>query len=170
MKGSFYNLLKDRKNVLIQEELAILESLSDGRAKLNLSYCLPPPSEIIPPPPPSFPTSTFTPSRPGPHYPKRPVPPTFPPKHPIIPLKLKSPRLHSPRGSANPTCAQCSTKHPRPHLCHQGSAFSPLHQFHYPSSSAKTLAYRWSLLAPAPLSRTSDAHPPSSPPSFSLNQ
>ena len=65
-----------------------LESQSDGRAKLNLSFCLPPPSEIIPPPPPSFPTSTFTPSHPFPS--QRPIIPLFPrgevptfqPRHP----------------------------------------------------------------------------------------
>ena len=56
-----------------------LESLSDGRAKLNLSFCLPPPSEIIPPPP-SF-------SHPiPPHYSRRPGAPTPPPKRPIVPL------------------------------------------------------------------------------------
>ena len=57
-----------------------LESLSDGRAKLNLSFCLPPPSEIIPPPPPLFPTSTFTPSHPATST-----------KRPIIPLFFKPP-------------------------------------------------------------------------------
>ena len=90
-----------------------LEPLSDGRAKLNLTFCLPPPSEIIPPPPPSFPTSTFTPSRPGPHYPKRPVPPTFPPKRPIIPLfsQAEVPRAEGPRQTPALSSKQRKSRH-----------------------------------------------------------
>ena len=57
-----------------------LESLSDGRAKLNLTFCLPPPSEIIPPPLPSSPHPI------PPHYPRHPGAPTPPPKRPTVPL------------------------------------------------------------------------------------
>ena len=78
-----------------------LESLSDGRAKLNLTFCLPPPSEIIPPPLPSFPHPI------PPHYSRRPGAPTPPTKRPIVPLFPPGeapifPKLQTPRPSPGP--------------------------------------------------------------------
>ena len=93
-----------------------LESLSDGRAKLNLTFCLPPPSEIIPPPPPSFPTPAPTHPASGPLL-RRPGAPTPPPKRPIVPLfpPGEAP-LQTPRPSQHPRQASAlSSKQRKSH-------------------------------------------------------
>ena len=149
-----------------------LESLSGGRAKLNLTFCLPPPSEIIPPPPPSFPTSTFTPSRPGPHYPKRPVPPTVPPKRPVIPL--------FPQGEVpTPSLSSRQRKSYRRSMLHRASQATPLSSrkrlcSSSPVSLPQQLRQDFSLQDESPGSspvqeNLREAQHPSPPPSFSLN-
>ena len=100
-----------------------LESLSDGRAKLNLSFCLPSPSEIIPPPP-SF-------SHPiPPQYPRRPGAPTPPPKRPIVPLfppgeaPLQTPRP-SPVPCQAPALSSKQRKSHRRAVLHRASQATP---------------------------------------------
>ena len=90
-----------------------LESLSDGRASLSLTFQLPQPTEIIPPP---APTSTFnhspttTPSLP----PKRPIVPLFP-SHPTQGLssKQRKSRRRAVLHRASQQAAQQSRKRPR---------------------------------------------------------